>query len=344
MAVDTTAEWLKQTLSGSEKMEALMLNSLPDDACGWENNLKAMWAIEPAKRPCGLLLTGPDGCGKHTIAAYMLNILAEEDFRTIYLSWPALAADSLQAAKARLDAILDHFYQEQWPMCLVLEQMEQCPCRQELLTFLGQTLLEYHFQQDVLPPLFLILIDQQEAQVPSILRRCLRLFRVVLPSRVRRMHYLEENTPSLKMILPLEQIAEAAEGMTFVQLRDLMLNLENLVDSYDGFPPKDAWMSYLEEQHLPVAPENNMSTLIEAVRQLLREIPDILRELPVTVGNRAVQPATVIPGWDGGMNTDADDEEPLTMDNVKKAPPLRLHQNIFTKEQQEALERAYNNN
>ena len=67
-------EWLDKTLQDSANLEYDIFLEELDDTFGWGEILELMWYKLP--QPCagGILLTGPDGCGKHTAAAHMVRL------------------------------------------------------------------------------------------------------------------------------------------------------------------------------------------------------------------------------------------------------------------------------
>ena len=84
MSDHTTAGWQELSRALGKDAVAAILAEPPDDTFGWGATLEQMWR-EPA-HPSGLLLLGPDGCGKHTATLHMMRILMADGYQYAVLN------------------------------------------------------------------------------------------------------------------------------------------------------------------------------------------------------------------------------------------------------------------
>ena len=248
-----------------------------DDTFGWGARFRQMWSIK-SDRPCGLLLTGPSGCGKHTAAAHMVHILFD-DLYAIQLNGSDLCSSGYETAKARMLGLIGKYGKEEKPLCLILEGMEHCDCRQELLACLGQVLTASWLGNKRDPRLFVILIDSCEEDIPSVLRSRLRLCRMSLPNAQRRRAFLLSNAPLLQMTVNLDLLTDSTQGITYAQLLDLIRNLECVIyclpEDQRSLRDEDL-LEFLEEQRPAMKQENALLILAQSAQQLIEELPQLL--------------------------------------------------------------------
>ena len=306
MKQEILQQWLDATLQDSANMEYDIFREEPDDTFGWGEILELMWYQLP--QPCagGILLTGPDGCGKHTAAAHMVRLAVKRGrLGVVFLDGADFGAESMPWIQERLNLILDQFYDQGQGLCLVMENLEDLPWRRNLLTFLGRTLGDYSRgtgnPEDAFPPLFLVLLDRQEESIPAILRNKLRLCRMSLPNRIRREQFLTKCGANIRSFVPMDRFARATEGASYAQLRALVENVTDLVNCRDEQLSEEEFLRFLEEQ-MPLRKENQMSVLTAAVRELIDRLPDAVRSMGQGVRTEqtvAVQPAVQPPVVDG---------------------------------------------
>lgn len=276
--VDQIQQWLEQIVPMSQRLEEFMLAKEPDDSFGWGKMLEMMWTAQlPEERPGGLLLTGPNGCGKHTAMAHMILQLRQEGFGTVFLDGMDMEDWDGKTAKERINKLLDHFDENGQGLCMVLENVESCGFRRELLTHLGHTLQMYRLYRDQVQPLFLILIDQKEQQIPPALRGELRLCRMCLPDQQHRKKYLEKNAGNIAGYVSLDVIAAETEGVTYAQLADLMYNVQYLVDCRDGYLDEGEMRTFLAQQLPQPSREKKLDTLLGAAKKFMEEMPQMLQ-------------------------------------------------------------------
>ncbi len=318
--------WLDSTLAESQfQWEYWKQQRLPDPD-GWGSMFHCLLQSRTSVSGRGLLLTGADSYSKQAAAVQMINLLVAEDYETVFLDGMELSDGGMSQARQKLDQLLDHFYDAGKGACLVLEGLEECVCRRELLRFLGQKLGEYRMYQDQLTPLFLILLDDRQQDIPGMLRSCLRLVRLQLPDREHRMVYLSQQAKSLRHYLSLEVFAQTTEGVSYVQLQDLIDMMEEYVDSLDGqVVSDDDLRAMLSQQLVIVQQDQSMQNLCQSVQQLVEMLPKLIRE-GSSGRERQPQPQpqpqpvpTPIPG-------------PGPMTDFDKIPPLELSVQLFGQE------------
>lgn len=270
--------WLDGTIKDSQLQWEYIQTQPQDDPDRWGDIFAASLQETDSFSGCGLLLTGADSYSKQSVAIQMLRHLVNDAYEGVFLDGMDLSSRGAAQAKARLDGLLDRFYDAGTGLCLILSGMEESPCRQELLQFLGQRLCEYRVYQDTLTPLVLILLDDREQSIPALLRGRLRLCRVSLPDQSRRAAYLKKHAASLRNYLSLELFARKTEGASYAQLQDMICVAGCLVDSRDGSAlSNEELTAFLAGQMPPPAPEDAMQTLCRSAQQLLEQLPQLLK-------------------------------------------------------------------
>ena len=282
--------WLKHIADTETQfwnyLDYLDNTSALDDTFGWGARLRNMWEKEP-HHPCGLLLTGPDGCGKHTAAVHMFRILSD-DYYIALISGPALCDGGFDNAKARLLGTIGSYGKENKPLCLILDGLEDCTFRKELFTALGQALTISWLSNVTTPPVFVILIDSQEQDIPAILRSRLRLCRMALPNAARRRAYLEND--EFNMIQAganVNLLVSSTEGLTYAQLADLARNLECAIRILalkgEFSMPDDELTAFLREQLPQPAREDSLRSVADSARQFIEQLPELMQHMGTSV-------------------------------------------------------------
>ena len=287
--------WLENAEQGTTPFYHLTSQEL-DDTFGWGERLCKMWNNGTlAPPPQGLILTGPDGCGKHTAAAHMYNILTEtHPTNALVIDGQTLCADGYAAATHRLRYVIDQPKDGQ-PWFLILEGLEDCGFRRELFTWLGQALVFEWFLEERHPkPLFFILIDSIVEDIPSNLRRYLRLCRMVLPSQNRRKAYFTGLFPEPTFNFDL--LVQETDGLTYAQLVDLAQNLKCALCCLWGNQMSDEELQdFLNEQYPVPAAEEPLRSLAESARLFVESLPELMTHmgtavLPAPIPQPIVQP------------------------------------------------------
>lgn len=295
MEQEILQQWLEDTLQSSANMEYDIFQQELDDTFGWGELLEMMWY--ELKKPCagGVLLTGPDGCGKHTAAAHMVQLAVKKNsFGTVFLDGLDFCGEGFAWLRDRLNGLLDQFYDRNQGLCLVLENLETLPWRRELMTFLGRTLGDYRRgsgnpEASAFPSLFLVLLDRQEEDIPAVLRGKMRLCRMSLPNRTRRERFLKKFGASFQSFVSMDQLAQATEGATYAQLMAIVENVANLVSCREEQLPEEELQRFLEEQ-MPLREKDQLAVLTEAVRDLLAQLPKLVKGAGVNIDSKRHEP------------------------------------------------------
>ena len=174
----------------------------------------------------------------------------------------------------------------------MLEGMEGCPCRGEVLKFLGEQLWESLIYTEERIPLFLILIDNREGEIPSLLRNRLRLCRTNVPNQAQRGLYLEKHAKYLGESLSLKQFAQITEGAGYAQLRDMIVLVDGLLESRDGRPLTDEELGEFLASQMPLpSPENTTQKLYRTLEKLANQLLQIMSGMAVAPQVTAVPAA-----------------------------------------------------
>ncbi len=289
----TIQSWLEQSAQQFEQLQAGQL----DDTFGWGGIFRARLEADREVSGCGLLLTGPHGCGRHTAAGHMMKLLFAEGYDSVFLSGLELGSVPYETAKQQLDALFDRFYEQGKGLCICLEEMEACPHRRQLLSYLGQTLYKCFLYRQELTPVYLILIDDRE-DVPQVLRDRLRLCRMRLPDLSRRTAFLEHKARLLKYAVSLQVFAEATEGASYAQLLDMIANVEGLVDSQGDALADQPLRDFLQGQLPPASQQTALEQLARETQKLVEQLPKMLKDaasavrVGTVVSNAAAMPVT----------------------------------------------------
>ena len=272
-----------------------------DDTFGWGARFSLMWKKKTLDKPSGLLLTGPGGCGRHTAAAHMARTLYDTHC-PLLLSGKELCAEGYAPATRRLRYVLDHpnvIDGQSYPWCLILDGLEDCDCRRDLLSWLGQVMELTWYESGGEPSLFVILIDSCEKDVPSNLRRHLRLCRMSAPAASHRRAYFE--SPRFPMIcnaVNLELLVSSTEGFTYAQLVDLAQNLECalycLPSDQSAFSDSEL-REFLQGQTPDVSQEDPLRSLALSARLFIEHLPELMTHMGT--------------GGNGGWQRDRDDHK-----------------------------------
>lgn len=279
--------WLDHRIKLSDPMYDLIEDL--DDTFSWGARFDHMWSSQ-SDRPCGLLLTGPNGCGKHTAASHMFRIL-NETHSVLLLDGRELCASGYASAVKRLEFVCTHpncdDHGNPYPWCLILEGMESCSCRQEILTILGQLLTASWLKNRNQPSLFVILIDSSEADLPSILRSRLRLCRMALPTARCRSAWLKKNgSEMLQFAVNLDLLVRSTERFTYAQLADAAWNLRDLLSCLPAdtsFLPDEELKAFLLSQRPAMEDGDPMQSLALSAQQFLEQLPELMKHMGTAV-------------------------------------------------------------
>lgn len=340
--------WLNQ-IAENETHFWNYLDNAPsqDDTFGWGARLRHMWEKEP-NRPCGLLLTGPNGCGKHTAAVHMFRILSEEYYVAL-VNGTALCDGGFASASGRLLGTIKHYGKENKPLCMILDGLEECGFRKDLFSFLGQILTVSWLRNVQIPPVFLILIDSYEEDIPAVLRSRLRLCRMALPTASRRRAYLKNNDFSMiHVAVNLDLLVDSTAGLTYAQLADLAQNLECTLHLL----PKDQFsftdeelLDFLQEQLPNPDLDDPLQSLAQSARQFIEHLPELLAHVGTAAVPAAVTQTTEVQTSQNQTSSSPPQELLPDKKDFKKEindmPTIELCTDLFGKERLKQIRAAH---
>ena len=315
MAGETTKAWLDGVLKSAAVMEAYIDRQELDDSFGWGALLDTMWFSEGGRRltGSGILLTGPDGSGKHTAAYHMIKGLLGRGYAPVFLTGEDFDPETAQLARERLQGLLDWFYDQNQALCIVLEQAEFCQNIRSVLRALGEALCEYWLCEDY-PPLFVILIASDELPVPAPLRGRLHLCRTSLPGEARRKTFLQNRAGDLRHYVPFNTLLSQTSGMSYAELLDLIDSIRAIVDQTESALSEEETGAFIQEQR----PRPGRAQVLEKVETLIDTLPQLLTDFASSINTvgpagRAVptpspvSPSEHSPGWDEIQNMPVSD-------------------------------------
>lgn len=323
--MDDMHSWLDGLLSDSRiQLEYWKAQEL-DDFDGWVGILAASLQSGDAINGRGVLLTGADSHSRYAIAAQIAELLEQAEFDGLFLDGMELGCDGT-AARKKLDALLNHFFEEGRGLCLVLDGMSECPCGREVLRYLGQKLCESRMNPDEGVQLFVVLTEQ--LPIPALLRNCLLQMRLQLPNEERRMAYLEQYGKTLRNYLSLAIFAQCTEGVSYVQLQDLIGLAEGYLDSLDGRGMSEKELKEFLAAQMPVQTKDPMlQTLCDSVQELVEHFKKMPASVPVpvqvqtTVTSAVVNP-TPVSNTEGGTSRES----------IENAPPIEVANDLWGKD------------
>lgn len=338
MAEETTNAWLDDILKSSAVMEAYIDRQELDDSFGWGALLDAMWFSEDGRRltGSGVLLTGPDGSGKHTAAYHMIKGLLSREYAHVFLTGEDLAPETggAQLARERLQGLLDRFYDQEQALCIVLERIETCQNIQSVLRSLGEALCEYWLCEDY-PPLFAVLIASDELPVPAPLRGRLRLCRMSLPSEVKRKTFLENKAGDLRHYVPFNTLLSQTEGMSYAELLDLTDQLRAFVDKTDSALSEEEAAAFIQEQKPRPEPQSIRVQMLEKVEALIDALPQLMTDFASKINTVRRESGPVSDPIHGPIPNPLSDPPPNPDDEwerIKTMPVSTLAKELFGEE------------
>lgn len=328
--------WLQICREYTEYAVKLIRAEAPDDTFGWGATFQQMWT--EAFRPNGLLLTGPDGCGKHTAAAHMLLILLAENYECAIINNDVvLAEDSVPEIKSWIDENIGQKHK----LCVVVDQLTDAMKRGELLSYLGQRLNKNRVTPAAKDALFFILIENEEACVPALLRRNLLRCAMSLPAAEYRQVFLENYLQNrFKINLKYyanDELLNYTEGYTYAQLKDLAYQIGLMIrmDDSDGID------EYIEQLAKDQAPDSAKHSVTEKLCDFIDVLPKIIQDLENESAARADQ---LVKGLSGLFEKSLSHREPSSVNDnnypAQTNTSNRMDSNSFRKSEMDRIENS----
>lgn len=278
MSSNTLYAWLEQIRENAKVYSTFYCNSRPDGTMGWNELVRELLDSEETRRGNGMLITGPEGCGRHTLLAKVIAVAMEKGYTPVFLTGEDLAEGAPARAEVleRMNAVLDQAVGEEESLCLVLEQMEDLPCLSSLLKLLERRLCRASNGEE--DGFFLVLIQDQPFRIPAVLKGMLQVCRMQYPNRERRRSFFTNHirTDALRQSLPMEKLLSQTEGFTYDELSNLVELLEAGGKLLGNRIPEN----YMQEWMDGLRPEPSEQEIKEAfflqVEQTLEQLPELL--------------------------------------------------------------------
>lgn len=274
---------MEQIRENSRIYTAFYQNKEPDGTMGWDELIRLLLGTEEyegSKRENGLLITGPEGCGRHTLLAQVIAIAVEKEYTPIFLTGEDLAdGTSVQAeVLERMNAVLDRSVGEEDRICLVLEQLEQLSSLPALMKLLERRLCRASYGEA--EDFFLVLIQESAFPIPSVLKGMLQVCRMQYPNRKRRELFFKNHlrTFELKESLPMDQILDQTERFSYDELSNLVELLEAGEKLLGGKIPERDLQEWIDGLRPEVSEKEAKQAFVSRLGQILEQLPEILSQ------------------------------------------------------------------
>lgn len=257
----------------------LLANLLEDDEI---NSFLGMEAIQ------GVLLTGPYGSGKNTMAT---AILEEVPYNYLYLNGQNIDDESESIVIEKLDQIFSYMESSEDKLCVWLEHMGMSRHVKKIYDYVAVKFEEIVEEEKA----FFIVVENDEKLVPAILRRNLFHCPLQLPDHEDKEAFFEEqlNNPNCMItILNTEasDLADMTEGFSYRQLEVLVTLLkmqlkENALDESD----------YVLSEGLQKIKDGSVYLKVEqaeAIIKMLRKTPETVSYMPAGVMTNLAMPVS----------------------------------------------------
>lgn len=294
MGVQAIDAWLEQARSSSTVYSAFYSSRTTDDIISWDELLDELLNNEASERSHGLLITGPEGCGRHTILTETVGKVLEAGYEAIFLTGSQLQEDAgnQQEICARVETLLDSFRSEEEGLCLILDEMDEMPFRMPVLRVLERCLCQAQVEKvregEAAWAFFLVLLQDENAPLPPLLRSMLQVCRVQYPNRERRKAFLQEHLTDRYKQLPEDLLLDQTEGFTYHQLSNLAGILGAATYIQRGTLPDSITEELIDGQRLETQQAKRMEWLEQTAKaafwekltHTLEELPELLSHLP----------------------------------------------------------------
>lgn len=206
----------------------------------------------------GFVFTGPSGCGKHTVAAYLIkdHLSDRRKQRFLFLHGEQMNTDipDAQSCKEYLEALIEdardgqeYFPSEEngreidivrsegdpYDLCILVEAPQAYAYWPVLRNALYQALC-LSKAEDLPFRFFPILISEESIVLPSTLQRYLYTLDLGLPGILQRERFLTGTAGFVFSYVRKETLIEKTEGMSFTQIKNLVRNLSCIAVTRSG--------------------------------------------------------------------------------------------------------------
>lgn len=325
--------WLEQVRENSRIYTAFYQNKESDSTMGWDELIRVLLENEETKRGNGLLITGPEGCGRHTLLAQVIAVAVEKGYTPIFLTREDLEEGTSAQAEVleRMNAVLDRSVGEEDILCLVLEQLERLSSPSALLKLLERRLCRA--SNGEAEGFFLVLIQESALPIPSALKGMLQICRMQYPNRGRRKLFFKNHlrTYELRESLPMEKILDQTERFTYGELSNLVELLEAGGKLMGNKIPEEDLQEWIGGLRPDVSEKEAKDAFLFRLEQILERLPEIL--------SRPVQQVSA-PQINGEIGVGKNSSEPEMLNlaeedrkaKIEKETGEELMNNIFGKE------------
>lgn len=302
MSTESPQEWLERIEDETSAYAGFLLSQLDtlDDTFDWGARLAQLFADQANQNEklAGLLITGPEGCGRHTILVNVIGMRCGTD-GVVALTGNALVEgmETVSEVRERLSALFQKYWEtEPQNLCLIVEDLEDCPYRDFILRFLQTKLCASRCPQVVsedsaeeytpAPNLFLVLVQREPTRLPAVLKQLLYHCRVQYPNRARREVFLRGRCKELSDKAPsMDHLLDETEGFSYAELLNLLRNIQMVAPGKNDQISDELMEELLEEQRPAPPTETAKERLFQKLEQTLDSLPDILEKLGQSTGN-----------------------------------------------------------
>lgn len=271
-----------------------LLSVITDDTCGKGALLRYSLEnrVDSELNSHGFLLTGARGCGKHNSAAIAASFLQDQrGYDVLFLSQSELCRNGSAEAKEKLDALFAYHEENSRALCLVIDIDGGDSERSALLNYLTQKLVTCRLagmkgQDDTAnePSVFLILIAEQERDIPSLMRSMLFLCHFPYPDREMRLKLIASRGADVSDdYISSQELADMTQGLDYARLIDLFEYMRALIIAYER-ESKESLLpgelrAFLKSQE-PKPDEVNVrrGRLIDKAEKLMDQLPALFAE------------------------------------------------------------------
>lgn len=239
-------KWVKRVNQTSSVISSYLLNEELDDSFGWGARMSALAAQLPDDDISGLLLTGPDGCGRHNCISYFIRDLADA-FEPVFLSASSFKTRGAGAFETSelVGALLDDFYDRKTGACLIFDGVGDDELAADMLEYLSETVCEYHLMRDEYPPLLVVIIKSDPSGIPALLRSRLLHCGMTCPTEEQRMSFIEAKAKDIKKCVDFKKLTSLTDGFSYSGMLDLIRNVTLELDARDELTIKAAALEAL---------------------------------------------------------------------------------------------------